>query len=129
MNASPQQNPRLAGSGRLCSCGRTTGPTLHDRWPRRARPAAWQHPRLPDGESAFPHPIALSGIYATWVHGIFEQPWPSVSSFGTRPTVAGVEPLLEVHLFDFHSDLYGRRIDVEFIAKLRDEETFPTSSQ
>lgn len=48
---------------------------------------------------------------------------PSPAS--ARPTVAGVEPLLEVHLFDFHSDLYGRRIDVEFIAKLRDEETFP----
>ncbi|HHW4670171.1 MAG TPA: bifunctional riboflavin kinase/FAD synthetase [Xylella fastidiosa subsp. multiplex] len=79
----------------------------------------------PTANLRFPHPIALSGIYATWVHGIFEQPWPSVSSFGTRPTVAGVEPLLEVHLFDFHSDLYGRRIDVEFIAKLRDEETFP----
>ncbi|HHW4680291.1 MAG TPA: bifunctional riboflavin kinase/FAD synthetase, partial [Xylella taiwanensis] len=79
----------------------------------------------PTANMRFPHPLALTGIYATWVHGIFEQPWPSVSSFGTRPTVAGVEPLLEVHLFDFQGDLYGRRIDVEFVAKLRDEETFP----
>ncbi|KLD75290.1 bifunctional riboflavin kinase/FAD synthetase [Xanthomonas hyacinthi] len=67
---------------------------------------------------------ALSGIYATWVHGVGEQPWPSVSSFGTRPTVQGVEPLLEAHLFDFQGDLYGRHIAVEFVAKLRDEETF-----
>jgi riboflavin kinase/FMN adenylyltransferase len=68
---------------------------------------------------------ALRGIYATWVHGVTDAPWPSVSSFGTRPTVDGVEPLLEAHLFDFEGDLYGQRIDVEFVARLRDEEKFP----
>jgi riboflavin kinase/FMN adenylyltransferase len=68
---------------------------------------------------------ALRGIYATWVHGVGAAPMPSVSSFGTRPTVDGVEPLLEAHLFDFDGDLYGRRIEVEFVAKLRDEEKFP----
>lgn len=68
---------------------------------------------------------ALRGIYATWVHGIADKPWPSVSSFGTRPTVEGVEPLLEAHLFDYTGDLYGRRVDVEFVAHLRDEEKFP----
>jgi riboflavin kinase/FMN adenylyltransferase len=68
---------------------------------------------------------ALRGIYATRVHGVGAQPLPSVSSFGTRPTIDGVEPLLEAHLFDFDSDLYGRRIEVEFVARLRDEEKFP----
>ena len=68
---------------------------------------------------------ALRGIYATWVHGVAAHPWPSVSSFGTRPTVDGIEPLLEAHLFDFEGDLYGRRIDVEFVVHLRDEEKFP----
>ncbi|WP_342315177.1 bifunctional riboflavin kinase/FAD synthetase [Lysobacter sp. FW306-1B-D06B] len=67
---------------------------------------------------------ALSGIYATWVHGVGEHPHASVSSLGTRPTVDGVEPLLEAHLFDFDGDLYGRRIEVEFVAKLRDELKF-----
>ena len=67
---------------------------------------------------------ALRGIYATRVHGIGDAGWPSVSSFGTRPTVGGVEPLLEAHLFDFDGDLYGRRIEVEFVARLRDEEKF-----
>lgn len=67
---------------------------------------------------------ALLGIYATWVHGVADTPWPSVSSLGTRPTVSGTEPLLEAHLFDFDGDLYGKRIDVEFVAKLRDEEKF-----
>ncbi|HEY0506320.1 MAG TPA: bifunctional riboflavin kinase/FAD synthetase, partial [Lysobacter sp.] len=67
---------------------------------------------------------ALSGIYATWVHGVGDRPRASVSSLGTRPTVDGVEPLLEAHLFDFDGDLYGRRIEVEFVAKLRDELKF-----
>lgn len=68
---------------------------------------------------------ALRGIYATWVHGVTEQPWPSVSSFGTRPTVGGKEPLLEAHLFDFDGDLYGKLIEIEFVSRLRDEEKFP----
>ncbi|MGV8960662.1 MAG: bifunctional riboflavin kinase/FAD synthetase [Stenotrophomonas sp.] len=79
---------------------------------------------FPTANLRFPKTPALSGIYATWVHGVFEQPWPSVSSFGTRPTVQGVDPLLEAHLFDYHGDLYGRHIEVEFVAKLRDEEKF-----
>ena len=68
---------------------------------------------------------ALRGIYATRVHGVGEGHWPSVSSFGTRPTVDGTEPLLEAHLFNFDGDLYGQRIEVEFVARLRDEEKFP----
>lgn len=67
---------------------------------------------------------ALSGIYATWVHGVGDAPRTSVSSLGTRPTVNGVGHLLEAHLFDFDGDLYGRRIEVEFVAKLRDEAKF-----
>ena len=67
---------------------------------------------------------ALSGIYATRVHGVGGHPLPSVSSLGTRPTVNGTEPLLEAHLFDFDRDLYGRRIEVEFVARLRDEQKF-----
>lgn len=67
---------------------------------------------------------ALGGIFAALVHGVGAAPWPSVASLGTRPTVNGVEPLLEAHLFDFDGDLYGRLIEVEFVAKLRDEERF-----
>jgi len=84
---------------------------------------------FPTANLRFPRTPALSGIYATWVHGVSGDsgrsgPWPSVSSFGTRPTVQGVEPLLEAHLFDFQGDLYGRHIEVELVAKLRDEEKF-----
>lgn len=68
---------------------------------------------------------ALSGIFAARVHGVAAQPWPAVASFGTRPTVGGTQPLLEAHLFDFEGDLYRRHIEVEFVARLRDEEKFP----
>ncbi len=79
---------------------------------------------FPTANLRFPKKPALQGIYATWVHGVGDAPWPSVSSFGTRPTVDGIEPLLESHLFDFSGDLYGRHLRVEFVAKLRDEERF-----
>ena len=68
----------------------------------------------------------LAGIFAVRVHGVASAPLPGVASLGTRPTVAGVHTLLEAHLFDFSGDLYGREIEVEFVAKLRDEEYFPT---
>ena len=80
---------------------------------------------FPTANLRFPKTPALSGIYATWVHGVGDRPHASVSSFGTRPTVDGVEPLLEAHLFNFDGDLYGRHIEVEFVAKLRDELKFP----
>jgi riboflavin kinase / FMN adenylyltransferase len=64
------------------------------------------------------------GISAVWIHGIDSRPLPGVASLGTRPTVNGVEPLLEAHVFDFSGDLYGRPIEVEFVAKLRDEVKF-----
>jgi len=66
----------------------------------------------------------VCGILAVWAHGIDSRPRAGVASLGTRPTVNGVEPLLEVHVFDFSGDLYGRAIEVEFVAKLRDEIKF-----
>lgn len=66
----------------------------------------------------------LCGIAAVRAHGIALRPIAGVASLGTRPTVGGVEPLLEVHLFDFAGDIYGRAIEVEFVAKLRDEARF-----
>ncbi|SDF14356.1 bifunctional riboflavin kinase/FAD synthetase [Dyella sp. 333MFSha] len=68
----------------------------------------------------------VRGIFAVRI-GVGEGPcsWPGVASLGVRPTVNEVaEPLLEAHLFDFSGDLYGMRIAVEFVRKLRDEEKF-----
>jgi riboflavin kinase/FMN adenylyltransferase len=66
----------------------------------------------------------VCGILAVLVRGIGHSAMPAVASLGTRPTVNGKEVLLEVHMFDFDGDLYGREIEVEFVAKLREEEKF-----
>jgi riboflavin kinase/FMN adenylyltransferase len=66
----------------------------------------------------------LWGIAAVRAHGITARALPGVASLGTRPTVGGVQAVLEVNLFDFSGDLYGRAIEVEFVAKLRDEAKF-----
>jgi len=47
-----------------------------------------------------------------------------VASFGRRPTFDNGAPLLEVHLFDFSGDLYGRTLDIAFVAWLRGERKF-----
>ncbi len=66
----------------------------------------------------------LAGIFAVRVHGLGTAPLDAVASLGTRPTVAGIEPLLEVHIFDFAADIYRQQLEVEFIAHLRNEERF-----
>jgi riboflavin kinase/FMN adenylyltransferase len=66
----------------------------------------------------------VQGVMAVRVFGIESNAMDAVASLGTRPTVNGTEMLLEVHVFDFSGDLYGREIEVEFVAKLRDELKF-----
>jgi riboflavin kinase/FMN adenylyltransferase len=63
------------------------------------------------------------GIYAVRV-GLGGRHYDGVASFGRRPMFDSGVVLLEVFLFDFAGDLYGRDIDVAFIAWLRDEEKF-----
>jgi riboflavin kinase/FMN adenylyltransferase len=74
--------------------------------------------------------LPLSGIFAVRVRGVDVQNThtarDAVASLGFRPTVDGTEPLLEVHVFDWSGSLYGRELDVEFVAKIRDEEKFET---
>lgn len=64
---------------------------------------------------------AVEGIFAVRVHGAGPKPLDAVASVGSRPTFNGTKPLLEVYLFDFDGDLYGRYIHVDFIARLRDQ--------
>jgi riboflavin kinase/FMN adenylyltransferase len=94
---------RVAGGNRL---GRTLGfPTANLRLGRRRTP--------------------LDGIFAVRVLGIEPgRALGGVASLGTRPMVGGQVPLLEAHVFDFAGDLYGRELEVEFVARLRDEQRF-----
>jgi len=63
------------------------------------------------------------GIYAVRV-GVGERRMDGVASFGRRPTFDNGAPLLEVFLFDFDGDLYGRTLDCAFISFIRDERKF-----
>ncbi|MFZ3175359.1 MAG: bifunctional riboflavin kinase/FAD synthetase [Thiobacillus sp.] len=69
----------------------------------------------------------LLGIFAVEVYGLNGEPLPGAASLGKRPTVKNPDavPVLEVHLFDFNAQIYGRRVRVDFLHKLRDEEKYP----
>jgi riboflavin kinase / FMN adenylyltransferase len=76
---------------------------------------------FPTANSALRQRPPLSGIYVVEVDGL----GPAVASVGLRPTVNPVAiPLLEVHLLERGGDLYGRRLRVTFLRKLRDEAKF-----
>lgn len=68
----------------------------------------------------------LTGVYAVWVdiEGI-EGRFKGAANVGVRPTIGDIEkPILEVHLLDFDRQIYGQRISVEFVNKIRDEQQF-----
>lgn len=105
--------------------GRTLGfPTAnldlhHELRPPNGVYAGWARPTGPDEaapEGSTPHG-AVNG-----------ERWPAVANIGVRPTITGDRPelpLVEVHLLGFEGDLYGRSIELEFVARLRDEQRFP----
>ena len=68
--------------------------------------------------------LIVKGIFAVSVKGIDNRVLPGVASIGTRPTVDGVDTILEVFILDFDQDVYGYCVDVEFLHKIRDEEKF-----
>ena len=70
--------------------------------------------------------IPLHGVFAVRATGAGLQSAPAVANLGTRPMVNGIEPLLEVYVFDYAGDLYGKHLQVDFIARLRDELRFPS---
>ena len=68
------------------------------------------------------------GIYAVRVRGEGLD-HGGVASFGRRPTFDNGAPLLEVVLFDFAGDLYGRTIEVDFVGWIRGEERFAGAAE
>jgi len=81
----------------------------------------------PTANLRFPHRrLPVAGIFAVRIRirGGADGPLAGVASVGTRPTVGGTEPWLEVHVFDFVGDLYGREIAVECVQFLRSELKF-----
>jgi riboflavin kinase/FMN adenylyltransferase len=79
---------------------------------------------FPTANIALPAGTALGhGIYAVQV-AIGERTVGGAAYFGTRPTVDDGAPVLEVFLFDFDGDLYGREIEVTFVGFVRPDQRF-----
>lgn len=66
----------------------------------------------------------VMGIFAVRVSGLGQHKIDGVASVGTRPTFGGTKPILEVNLFDFSADIYGRYIHVDFITQLREQKRY-----
>jgi riboflavin kinase/FMN adenylyltransferase len=68
----------------------------------------------------------LSGIFVVQVHAEGLGVLQGAASLGVRPTLKhDAQPVLEVHLFEFGQQIYGKHLRVEFLQKLRDEEKYP----
>ncbi|HZE21428.1 MAG TPA: bifunctional riboflavin kinase/FAD synthetase [Desulfobaccales bacterium] len=69
--------------------------------------------------------LPASGIYAVWVRQ-GDSTLPGVANIGTCPTFDNDELSLEVHILEFSGDLYGESLEVRFVARLREEQRFPS---
>ena len=73
----------------------------------------------PAGLALPPH-----GVYATTAT-VAGQSWPALTDFGTHPTFgASPTPLFETHLIGFTGELYQKTLQIDFLARLRGEQTF-----
>lgn len=78
--------------------------------------------------------LPANGVYAVRVStndpisdgATASRVYNGVVNIGVRPTFNGKERIVEVHLLDVQPDLYDKRITIEFIARLRDEQRFAT---
>src|SRR3990167_7826385 len=65
--------------------------------------------------------VPIAGVFVIRASIEGEESYCGVANVGTRPVFNGTRVLLEVHLFDFHADIYQHHLEVEFLHKLRDE--------
>lgn len=72
--------------------------------------------------------IPVQGVFAVKVY-LDNRVLSGVANIGTKPTLNGTKALLEVHIFDFEENVYGRFLKVELVKKLRDEKKFETLAQ
>ena len=72
--------------------------------------------------------LPAQGVYATWAY-IDDKAYQSMTNIGKRPTFGGSEPTVEVYVLDYHSDLYGRQLKIDFMERLRGEKQFATAKE
>ena len=74
--------------------------------------------------------VPASGVYAVRVKIDDEATWRlGMMNIGTRPTFGGEKVSLEVHIFDFAGDLYGRQVEVAFLRRVREERKFASPEE
>lgn len=67
----------------------------------------------------------VRGVFAVLVEGLEQHPVSGVANVGNRPTLQGDDRfVLEVHLFDFDREVYGKQVTVLFLERIRDERKF-----
>ncbi len=67
--------------------------------------------------------IPKHGVYAVWTR-VNDQYFASMMNIGVRPTFNGDKTTLEVHIFSFDRDIYGKNVQVQFVDRIRDEQEF-----
>ena len=86
---------------------------------KRAREMDFPTANLLPHQQVYP----LRGVYVVQT-SINKQQFKGIANFGERPTLDGKKLLLEVHLFDFDQDIYGKHLTVEFLTFIRSEKKF-----
>jgi len=89
------------------------------RGDRKAREMGFPTANLSPHEQIYP----LKGVYVAQAL-LDDRIIKGIANFGERPTVNGNKLLLEVHLFDFDEDIYGKQLTVEFLTFIRGERKF-----
>jgi riboflavin kinase/FMN adenylyltransferase len=67
--------------------------------------------------------LPIKGVFSVKISQDMSE-FKGIANIGIRPTVGGTSPVLEVNIFDFKKEIYGKRIKVEFFRKIRDEQKF-----
>lgn len=73
--------------------------------------------------------IPADGVYAVWASIEGGEPMQAMMNIGKRPTFDGKQRTLEVHIFDFEGDLYGKQIAVSFAHIVRYERYFSSAEE
>lgn len=67
--------------------------------------------------------IPKKGVYAVWIR-VDQEYYPAMMNIGMRPTFDGRDLTMEVHIFDFDKNIYGKEVQIQFVERLRGEQKF-----
>lgn len=67
--------------------------------------------------------VPKKGVYAVWIR-VDGEYYPAMMNIGKRPTFEGEHLTVEVHIFEFDQDIYGKEVQTQFVKRLRDEKKF-----